>query len=104
MGWADKHIQDLQEGKRVYCRPHGNSMMPRIKSGQRVTLDPLHDIDPSVDEAVLCKVRGNQYIHLVKSIKGHGEARRYLIGNNRGGTNGWIPVTNIYGRVVNVED
>lgn len=78
-------------------------MKPRINSGQRVTLDPI-DEDPRIGEAVLCKVRGSQYIHLVKAIKGHEDARRYLIGNNRGGTNGWIPVTNIYGRVVNVED
>lgn len=103
MGWADRHIQELQAGQRTHCRPHGNSMKPRINSGQRVTLDPI-DEDPRIGEAVLCKVRGSQYIHLVKAIKGHEDARRYLIGNNRGGTNGWIPVTNIYGRVVNVED
>lgn len=103
MSWADKHIQDLKDGTETSCRPHGNSMSPRIKSGQLVTLEPIVE-DPRMGEAVLCKVRGSQYIHLVKAIKGHGKTRRYLIGNNKGGTNGWIPTGNIFGRVIKVED
>ena len=78
-------------------------MSPRIKSGQLVTVEPIGE-DPTIGQAVLCKVRGNQYLHLIKAIKGHGSSRRYLIGNNRGGTNGWIPTGNIFGRVVKVED
>ena len=40
----------------------------------------------------------------VKAIRGHGEARRYRIGNNRGGLNGWDGRAAIYGVVVAVED
>ena len=103
MPWADRHIADLKEGHPISCRPHGNSMKGRIESGQLVHLEPVVE-DPAVGQAVLCKVRGSQYIHLVKGIKGHGTSRRFLIGNNRGGTNGWIPLSNIYGQVIKVED
>ena len=78
-------------------------MKGRISSGQLVTLEPIVE-DPSLGEAVLCKVRGNQYIHIVKAIKGHGEKKQFLIGNNRGGTNGWVGIQGIFGRVVDVTD
>lgn len=78
-------------------------MNPIIKSGQLVTLEPIVE-DPSVGDAVLCRVRGSQYIHLIKNVKGHGSKRRYLIGNNRGGINGEISRNNIFGKVIKVED
>ena len=67
-----------------------------------MTLDPRPE--PQIDDAVLCRCKGNVYVHLVKAIRGHGDARRYLIGNNRGGLNGWIGRAAIYGVVVAVED
>jgi hypothetical protein len=103
MTWADRTIAELKEGRRASCRPHGNSMKGRISSGQLVTLDPIVE-EPHLGEAVMCKVKGNQYIHLVKAIKGHGDKRQYLIGNNKGGTNGWIGLQAIFGRVVDVAD
>jgi len=101
MPWDDLHIERLQRGERTVCRPHGNSMRPRILSGQRVTLDP--HIEPEVGHAVLCKVGRAQCVHLVKAVRGHGDKRRYLIGNNHGGTNGWIRRAAIFGVAVKVE-
>lgn len=75
-------------------------MRGRIESGQRVTLDP--DLEPDVGDAVLCRVRGSVYLHLVKAVEGRGRRRRYLIGNNRGGTNGWTRT--VYGVATKVED
>ena len=75
-------------------------MRGRIESGQLVTLKPGRE--PSVGDAVLCRVKGNVYIHLVKAVQGHGEKRRFLIGNNRGGTNGWTAT--VYGVVTEVTD
>jgi len=75
-------------------------MRGRIESGQLVTLDP--NKEPGVGDAVLCRCKGNTYVHLVKAIQGHGKKRRFLIGNNRGGTNGWT--TTIYGVVIDVRD
>ncbi len=74
-------------------------MRGRINSGQLVTLDPARI--PEVGDAVLCRVRGNVYLHLVKAIQGHGEKRRYLIGNNLGKINGWTAT--VYGVVTKVE-
>ena len=78
-------------------------MSGKVNSGQLVTVEPT-EAALSIGDIVLCKVKGNQYLHLIKAIKGHGDTKRYLIGNNRGGTNGWIPTGNIYGRVVEVKD
>jgi len=75
-------------------------MRGRIESGQLVTLDP--NLEPDVGDAVLCRVKGSTYIHLVKAVQGHGSSRRFLIGNNRGKTNGWT--TTIYGVVTEVSD
>lgn len=103
MPWADRHVEALQAGTTVQFRPHGNSMRGRIESGQLVTVAPLEG-EPDVDDAVLCRVRGAQYVHLVKATRGAGEQRQFLIGNNRGGINGWVGIRSIYGRVQKVED
>jgi len=100
VSWADRTIAELQEGKVSQCRPHGGSMRGRIESGQLVTIDPK--LEPKVGDAVLCRCKGNVYVHLVKAIQGADDNRRYLIGNNRGGTNGWT--SKIYGVVTKVED
>jgi phage repressor protein C with HTH and peptisase S24 domain len=96
MGWANLHIQKLKNGETVQFRPHGNSMQGKIESGNLVTVSP--DIsNVSIGDIVLCKVAGNQYVHLVKAKDGH----RYQIGNNKGHINGWT--TQIYGKVIRVE-
>jgi hypothetical protein len=48
---------------------------------------------------VLCHVRGRDDLHLVQAVRGHGDATRWLIGNNRGGLNGWVAATAIFGRL-----
>ncbi len=69
-------------------------MKGKIESGQLCTVVPA---DPSVLEVgdiVLCKVHGNEYLHLIKAI----QAGRYQIGNNRG----LIGPQSIYGKCVRV--
>ncbi len=104
MTWADPYIERLRSGQTVQFRPRGHSMRGRIESGQRVTVAPCEDPDPEVGDAVLCRVHGRCFLHLIKAVQGHGPSRRYLIGNNRGGINGWIPRRSIFGRCVAVED
>lgn len=74
-------------------------MAGRIASGQLVTVEPLGARPPIKDEIVLCRVQGSQYLHLVKAVN----SGRYLIGNNCGGTNGWISLAQIFGRCIAVE-
>ena len=81
-------------------RPRGHSMNPKIKSGQLCTVEPVDAFDLEVGDIVLCKVRGNEYLHLVKAVQG----ARYQIGNNRGHINGWITSKAIFGRLVSVSD
>ena len=80
MGWASRYIQKLREGEIVSFRPHGQSMTGRIESGQLCTVAPVDPAVLDVGDIVLCKVAGNEYLHIVKSIKNG----RYQIGNNRG--------------------
>jgi hypothetical protein len=52
-----------------------------------------------VGDIVLCKVAGNEYLHIVKAI----DNGSYQIGNNRGFINGWIGAEHIYGKCVKIE-
>lgn len=53
-----------------------------------------------VGDIVLCKVEGQQYLHLVSAIGSDG---RFQISNNKGHVNGWTTPKNIFGVVTNVE-
>jgi len=99
MGWATGYVQQLKKGLTVSFRPRGNSMSPMIESGQLCTVVPVDADALNVGDIVLCRVNGNEYLHLVKAING----RRFQIGNNRGGVNGWIGANGIYGRLARVD-
>lgn len=99
MGWASHHISALQAGNQVQFRPRGNSMAGKVESGQLVTVVPLGAYLPVKGDIVLCRVGGNEYLHLVKALQGN----RYQIGNNRGGINGWVTATQIFGKCVKIE-
>ncbi len=75
----------------------GNSMTPRIESGQLCTVEPVDITDLKKDDIVLCRVSGSDYLHLVKALQGD----RVQIGNNKGRINGWTRT--VYGRLVKVE-
>ncbi|MBU0660897.1 S24 family peptidase [Patescibacteria group bacterium] len=100
MGWATNYIQKLKLDETVSFRPRGNSMRGKIESGQLVTVEPLKNTTLEKGDIVLCKVKGREYIHLIKAIKGE----RYLIGNNRGGLNGWIGCNSIFGKCIKIEE
>ena len=96
MSWASPYLPRLARGEAVTLRPRGHSMEPLIASGQRVTVEPIGSRPIEVGDVVLCRVRGQHYLHLVKAIQGD----RSLIGNNRGRINGWVGRRAIYGRWV----
>ena len=93
--YADK----LKNGETISFRPRGNSMIPKIHSGNLVTISPDKERLEKGD-IVFCKVAGRYYVHLIKAIQGN----RYQIGNNKGHINGWIGFDGIMGKVVKVED
>lgn len=98
MGWADGHIARLARGETVSFRPRGHSMTGKIASGDLCTVTPLSEHALAIGDIVLCRVKGNQYLHLVKAVRDG----RYQIGNNRGGINGWIGRAQIYGRLISI--
>jgi hypothetical protein len=99
MGWASAAIDRLARGEVVTLRPRGPSMTGRVNDGDRVTVVPLGDRQPVVDDIVLVRCRGREYLHLVKAR----QADRFLIGNNRGGLNGWVGRRAIFGIVTQIE-
>lgn len=74
-------------------------MKGRVNDGDIVTLAPYGESDPAVDDIVLVRVHGREYLHLVKARQGD----RYLIGNNRGGINGWVGCQAIFGHAIRIE-
>lgn len=100
MGWATGHIQKLKGGETVSFRPRGNSMQPKIESGQLCTVEPVANYETlKKGDVVLCKVRGAEYLHLVSAAKDG----RLQISNNKGHINGWVGPDQVYGRLVRVD-
>lgn len=103
--WAAAHIAALKRGETVSFRPRGGSMSGRIEDGQLVTVEPVRDEPDTVievDDIVLVTIGDWTYVHLVKAICQRGNGVFYLIGNNRGRINGWVPLESIHGKVVSV--
>lgn len=98
MGWANKYIETLAKGETIKFRPKGNSMKGKIESGQLCTVEPIKE--PQVGDIVLCRVKGQQYLHLVTAEKGG----RFQISNNKGHVNGWVSKDAIFGKCTKVED
>lgn len=74
-------------------------MKGKVNDGNLVTVSPCNPEQLSVGDIVLVRVKGNDYLHLIKSISNG----RFLIGNNRGGINGWVGHNCIYGVATKVE-
>ena len=96
MSWATSYIIKLKAGENVSFRPKGNSMTPKIKSGQLCSVNIIENhSDLKINDIVLCKVKGNQYLHIITAI----DKDRFQISNNKGFVNGWINKNSIYGKL-----
>ncbi len=99
MGWATDFISKLQAGETIQFRPKGHSMTGIVNNNDLVTVEPATVDSVKDGDVVLCRVSGSEYLHLVKA-KDDSKGRA-LIGNNKGGTNGWTKA--IYGKCIKVE-
>jgi len=99
MSWATSYIDKLQKGETCQFCPRGNSMTGLINSGDLVTVTPVGDTPLEIGDIVLCKVKGADYLHLIKAIQDD----RFQIGNNRGYINGWTNKSKIFGKVISVK-
>lgn len=103
-----KHHRDplaeaLKEGKSyTWTVPDGGnlaSMRKAIKHGQTITISPI--VDPQeiqTGDFVLVKWHQGDIFHIVGEIQGD----QYLIVNSLGKVNGWVPATDILGRVTKI--
>ena len=89
--------EKLLAGLTIISKEPGNSMLPLIKSKQAVKIEPATWEQVKVDDIVYCKVKGSYYTHLVKAIDFN---KGCLIGNNKGGINGWTK--NIFGKIIEI--
>ena len=99
MSWAKFAIEKLQRGETAKVRPRGHSMRGKVNDGDLVTLEPCDPARLKPGDIVLVKVKGNVYLHLIKAVNDG----RFLIGNNRGGINGWVGANGIYGIATEIE-
>ncbi|MGW7057275.1 S26 family signal peptidase [Streptomyces sp. NPDC054904] len=82
-------------GATVEFRPSGSSMVPLIRSRQRVTVAPVDPAKSEVGDIVLARVAGTVYLHLVSGLdRARGRVR---ISNNRGRVNGWTGHDRVFG-------
>ena len=99
MSWAKYAIESLKSGKTTQIRPRGHSMKGKVNDGDLVTLEPCDPEKLTAGDVVLVRVKGTDYLHLIKAVNGG----RVLIGNNRGGTNGWVGRNCVYGIATRIE-
>ena len=99
MSWAKFAIEKLKKGETVQIRPRGHSMKGKVNDGSLVTVAPCKPEELSIGDIVLVRVKGNDYLHLIKAVN----QGRFLIGNNRGGINGWVGHNCIYGIATKIE-
>ena len=94
-------IEKLKNKETVSFRPHGNSMTPKIYSGNLVTISPIEETSCiEVGDVVYCKVNGRIFLHLVTAVRSNNQ---YQISNNKGHVNGWTTIDKIYGKLIKIE-
>lgn len=92
--------QHLKKGETCKVIGYGQSMTPILRSGQPVIVVPLTDERIlKKNDIVLCKVKGNYYLHKISAIK---NGCSYQISNNHGHVNGTISRNNIFGIVAEI--
>ena len=68
MSWAKFAIEKLKQGETVQIRPRGHSMKGRVNDGDLVTVAPCKPEELSVGDIVLVRVKGHDYLHLIKAL------------------------------------
>ena len=74
-------------------------MRGKVNDGDLVTLEPCDPGALQAGDIVLVKVKGRDYLHLIKAVNDG----RFQIGNNRGHINGWVGHHCVYGKAIKVE-
>lgn len=90
------YVEQLNLGRILRIRPKGHSMKPLIENNDQIEITPISLIkELKINDIVLCKVKGNFYVHKITAI----QDQRYQISNNHGYVNGWTSKNQIFGKV-----
>lgn len=76
-------------------------MVPLIKSGSRVAIEPVYAERIEVGDIVAVRVRDSTMLHLVKAIDFQG--RRVEISGTSGIANGWTQLNRVCGICTQIE-
>jgi len=98
--WATIAFHALAQGQSIQVRPRGHSMHPRIEDGALVTLEPCRPEELATGDIVLARVRG--WLLVLHQILDR-QPDRFLIGATAGRSDGWVPASEIFGRVIHVQ-
>lgn len=93
-------VKTLSEKGEISFKPHGQSMTPKIESGDLVRVKVVASSILRIGDIVYCKVKGNYYLHLITAIDY--PKSKFQISNNKGHVNGWINANSIYGLCIEV--
>ena len=86
--------EHLKNGETCAVTGYGNSMVPILKSGETVIVEPVTDNTLlEKGDIVFCKVKGHYYLHKISAVKG----KTYQISNNHGHINGTVSRNCIFG-------
>lgn len=89
--------RELMKGEDIIIVGYGQSMTPKLRSGQAVLVTPVTESTKlEKGDIVFCKVNGHFYLHIISAIKG---SNSYQISNNHKHVNGTTSRKNIYGKV-----
>ncbi len=102
VGMLDAAAGRVAAGATVELRPSGSSMVPLIRSRQRVIVAPVDPARLEVGDIALARVAGTVYLHLVSAVDQAG--KRVQISNNHGRVNGWTSHDRVFGICVAVDD
>ena len=91
-------IETLQSKGEVSFKPHGNSMTPKINSGDLVKVKFVLPNVYRVGDIVYCKVKGSYLLHMISSI----DNGRFVISNNHGHINGTVSDSAMFGLCIEV--
>ena len=95
-------LETLEKNGEVTFKPHGNSMVPKIYSGDKVKIKSINIAKYRVGDAVYAKVKGSYYLHLLTAIDA-GE-NKFQISNNHGHVNGWTDISKVFAVCTEVND
>ncbi len=73
-----------------------------IEGGELISVQPCCAEDLHVGDAVLARVKGKRFVHIVVHLVQRIDNGRFLIGSNNGRLDGWVQSEDISGKVTQI--